>query len=70
MAIVAGMTSRLRPTIPDPSKTHLAVNSSNNNTGNGQIQRNETVTVRLAGVVTQLLPNGNLVVEPRQEFSG
>jgi flagellar L-ring protein precursor FlgH len=26
------------------------------------------VTVRLAGVVTQVLPNGNLVVEARQEF--
>ncbi|HEX5325143.1 MAG TPA: flagellar basal body L-ring protein FlgH, partial [Acetobacteraceae bacterium] len=36
--------------------------------GNGQIQRNETVTLRLAGVVTQVLPNGNLVVSASQEF--
>ena len=34
----------------------------------GQIQRNETVTVRLGAVVTQVLPNGNLVVEARQEM--
>ena len=33
-----------------------------------RIQRNETVTLRLAGVVTQVLPNGNLVVEASQEF--
>jgi flagellar L-ring protein precursor FlgH len=26
------------------------------------------VTIRLAGVVTQVLPNGNLVVSARQEF--
>ena len=35
--------------------------------GNGTITRNETVTVRLAGVITQVLPNGNLVVSARQE---
>lgn len=46
----------------------LATTSNNANNGIGQIQRNETVTVRLAGVVTQVLPNGNLVVEARQEF--
>lgn len=34
----------------------------------GQIQRNENVTVQLAGVVTQVLPNGNLVVVARQEM--
>jgi flagellar L-ring protein precursor FlgH len=48
--------------------TLLAANSGNNNTGTGQIQRNEAVTLRLAGVVTQMLPNGNLVIAARQEF--
>ena len=42
--------------------------STNNNAGIGQIQRTEAVTLRLAGVVTQVLPNGNLVVAARQEF--
>jgi flagellar L-ring protein precursor FlgH len=37
-------------------------------TGTGQIQRSEAVTLRLAGVITQVLPNGNLVVAARQEF--
>jgi len=46
----------------------LNATSSNNNIGNGQIQRTEAVTLRLAGVVTQVLPNGNLVVAARQQF--
>ncbi|MGE0221851.1 MAG: flagellar basal body L-ring protein FlgH [Acetobacteraceae bacterium] len=62
-----GMETLLPKTISDPAKL-LNVNSSNNNAGNGQIQRTEAVTLRLAGVVTQVLPNGNLVVAARQEF--
>ena len=67
MADFFGMQALLPKTVTDPSKL-LNVSSSNNNAGSGQIQRNETVTVRLAGVVTQVLPNGNLVVSARQEF--
>jgi len=62
-----GMEALLPKTIVDPSKL-LSASSANNNTGTGQIQRNEAVTLRLAGVVTQVLPNGNLVVAGRQEF--
>ncbi len=62
-----GMETLLPKTIVDPAKL-LSVSSTNNNTGNGQIQRNEAVTLKLAGVVTQVLPNGNLVVAARQEF--
>jgi flagellar L-ring protein precursor FlgH len=64
---VAGLTARLGPAIPDATKI-INMNSTNTNTGNGQIQRNEAVTLRLAGVVTQVLPNANLVVVARQEF--
>lgn len=46
----------------------VSASSANNNTGTGQIQRTEAVTLRLAGVVTQVLPNGNLVVAAHQEF--
>jgi flagellar L-ring protein precursor FlgH len=62
-----GMQTLLPKTIADPAKL-LSINSNNNNVGTGQIQRNEAVTLRLAGVVTQVLPNGNLVVIARQEF--
>jgi flagellar L-ring protein precursor FlgH len=64
---VGGITSRLGPAVPDPTKI-INMNSTNTNAGNGQIQRNEAVTLRLAGVVTQVLPNANLVVVARQEF--
>ncbi len=45
----------------------VSANSSGNANGTGAIKRNETVTLRLAGVVTQVLPNGNLAVAARQE---
>ena len=62
-----GMESLLPKTVTDPSKI-LDLGSTNNNGGSGQIQRTDAVTIRLAGVVTQVLPNGNLVVAARQEF--
>ena len=45
----------------------VSANSRGNSTGAGSIKRNETVTLRLAGVITQVLPNGNLAVAARQE---
>jgi flagellar L-ring protein precursor FlgH len=61
-----GLTALLPSTV-DPSKL-VTTNSTNTNAGNGQIQRTEAVTLRLAGIVTQVLPNGNLVVAASQEF--
>jgi flagellar L-ring protein precursor FlgH len=46
----------------------VSTTSADNNTGTAAITRNESVTLRLAGVVTQVLPNGNLVVVARQEM--
>ncbi len=45
----------------------VSANSAGNATGTGAIKRNETVTLRLAGIITQALPNGNLAVAARQE---
>ena len=45
----------------------VSTDSTNSNTATGVIKRNETVTLRVAGVITQVLPNGNLVVAARQE---
>lgn len=57
---------RLLPNAVNPEKL-IAANSQGNATGNGAIKRTETVTLRLAGVITQSLPNGNLAVAARQE---
>ena len=45
----------------------LSTNSNNSNIATGKIARTETMTLRLAGIVTQVMPNGNLVVAARQE---
>jgi len=45
----------------------VSASSKGNSTGIGSIKRAEAVTLRLAGVVTQVLPNGNLALSARQE---
>ena len=35
--------------------------------GKGSVNRSEALITNVAGVVTQVLPNGNLVIEGRQE---
>lgn len=45
----------------------LSTNSANGNVSTGTIKRNESVTLRLAGMITQVLANGNFVVSAKQE---
>jgi flagellar L-ring protein FlgH len=46
----------------------LTTNGSVSNNGQGQINRTDTVQTNVAAVVTQVLPNGNMVVEGKQEL--
>lgn len=46
----------------------VSVSGAGNSTGSGQLQRNEAVTLSLAGEITQVLPDGNLVVTAHQEM--
>ena len=46
----------------------LTADSHSSYDGKGSIQRQESLTTNIAAVVTQLLPNGNLVVEGKQEI--
>src|SRR5215831_13839118 len=48
--------------------TPLNADGTTNNDGKGSINRQETLQTRVAAVVTQVLPNGNLVVEGKQEI--
>jgi flagellar L-ring protein precursor FlgH len=57
---------KILPTPIDPSSL-VDANSSMQNRGLGATEREETIRLNVAAVVTQVLPNGNLVVEGRQE---
>jgi flagellar L-ring protein FlgH len=52
-------------TIPGAIAT---TNGTENLDGQGSVNRQEALTTNVAAVVTQVLPNGNLVVEGRQEI--
>lgn len=54
------------PTAVDPlSLVNMATESES--TGDGKIEREESVKLRLAAVVNQVLPNGNMVITGNQE---
>lgn len=59
--------NRLLPQAVDPANL-LNVNSATSNNGNGTIARDEQITLQVAAVITQVLPNGNLVLHGRQEI--
>ncbi len=50
----------------DPSAM-IQFDSGLTNRGNGSVNRSESLETSVAAVVTQVLPNGNLVIEGRQE---
>jgi flagellar L-ring protein precursor FlgH len=58
--------ARLLPSGIDPRRL-IEASSTSGVSGSGAIRRNETVTLRVAATVTQVLPNGNLVVTGRQQ---
>ena len=45
----------------------IKMDSQSRNTGRGSVNRTEQIKMNVAAVITQLLPNGNLVVHGRQE---
>lgn len=50
------------------SSANLVANTTNNSAeGVGTVNRSETLSTNVAAVVTQILPNGNMVIEGRQE---
>ncbi len=58
--------ARVFPVPIDPSRL-VEATSDSTSTGQGRIRRTESVTMRVAATVTQLLPNGNMVVDGRQQ---
>ena len=59
--------ARILPNALDPSNA-LNVGNQSSTSGDGKIDRKEAISILVAGVITQILPNGNLVVFGRQEI--
>jgi flagellar L-ring protein FlgH len=65
-----GMETQLTKVLPEGTKAEALVNLDSNSSsqGSGSIRRSEQLVTNVAAVVTQVLPNGNLVVEGKQEI--
>jgi flagellar L-ring protein precursor FlgH len=64
-----GLESQLTKVLPnavDPTNL-LSMNSDSSSRGTGSVDRSEAIKLTIAAVVTQVMPNGNLVIQGRQE---
>ncbi len=57
---------KIFPNAVDPTNL-VDLNSALENGGKGDVTRNEDIKLNIAAVVVQVLPNGNLVIQGRQE---
>lgn len=64
-----GFEKIMQKNLPDAANpSQLAdVSSTSNTTGKGEIKREEDIKLKVAAVVSQVLPNGNMVIQGRQE---
>ena len=64
-----GFESRLKGFLPDAVDPSSLVNlgSDASTSGTGSVDRSENINLTVAAVVTQVLPNGNLVIQGQQE---
>ncbi|WP_407493739.1 flagellar basal body L-ring protein FlgH [Pseudooceanicola sp. MF1-13] len=64
-----GIPQRIDTELPDGASMANAVQlgSSSDSSGNGSVRRNEKLTLRVAAVITDVLPNGVLQIEGSQE---
>ena len=65
-----GFENSLNKILPDAVNPSSLVGASgvSTNTNSGTTGRTETMTANLAAVITQVLPNGNLVISGKQEI--
>ncbi|CAN5196936.1 flagellar basal body L-ring protein FlgH [soil metagenome] len=63
-----GITKVPLTNVAIPPGKLLTTDSASSSDGKGSVNRQEALQTNVAAVVTQLLPNGNLVVEGKQEI--
>lgn len=64
-----GLESSLGKILPggfDPAKA-IGTNSTFTNAGGGSVSRSEKISLTIAAVVSQVMPNGNMVIQGTQE---
>ncbi|MET4699577.1 flagellar L-ring protein precursor FlgH [Constrictibacter sp. MBR-5] len=64
-----GLESKLGKILPkavDPSSL-IDMSSDTSNSGSGAVTRGEAINLKVAALVTQVLPNGNMALQGRQE---
>ncbi len=69
MSHFLGFESELASILPDavdPANL-VTLNSDGSSKGTGAIKRKEAISLRIAATITQVLPNGNFVIDGRQE---
>ncbi len=64
---IANQASKILPLGIDQSKL-VDANSNSSTSGEGTVDREEELEVSVAAIVTQILPNGNMVIEGKQEI--
>lgn len=64
-----GYESSLSDVLPEAidNGNLVGANTKSDYNGKGKINRKEIIRMKLAAVITQVLPNGNMVIEGRQE---
>jgi flagellar L-ring protein FlgH len=64
-----GLEANLHKVLPDAkAEALLKLESDTKSEGAGSVRRSEQLATDVAAVVTQVLPNGNLVIEGKQEI--
>lgn len=71
MTNLLGLESQLTKVLPEGISPSSLVKTGSNlsNTGKGTVDRSEKVNLRVAATITQVLPNGNLVLAGRQQMT-
>lgn len=66
---LGGFEAKVKSLLPDQAdNTNLAQTTSDSTgKGKGEVNRKEEINLQLAALITQILPNGNLVIQGRQE---
>ncbi|WP_114089000.1 flagellar basal body L-ring protein FlgH [Thalassospira profundimaris] len=65
-----GLESQITKVLPEtvnPANL-FNINSNTSNSGGGTLDRTETIDLKVAAIIVQILPNGNYVIHGRQEI--